>query len=41
MDRLHCHTCVWKTASTWAGTCRTFTLALDDGSSDVAKFKFK
>ena len=35
------YTYVWKTASTWAGTCRTFTLTLDDGSSDVTKFKFK
>ena len=32
---------VWATNSAWAGTCRQFVLTLNDGSSHVAKFKFK
>lgn len=31
---------VWKTEDSWAGTCRTFTLTLDDGSAHQAMFKF-
>jgi hypothetical protein len=34
------YTYVWKTDSTWTGTCRTFTLKLADGSSRQAYFKF-
>ena len=34
------YTYVWKSDSTWAGTCRTFTLKLADGSSHQAYFKF-
>ncbi|TFD23831.1 PxKF domain-containing protein [Cryobacterium lyxosi] len=32
---------VWKTASDWAGTCRTFHLKLDDGSIHEAQFSFR
>lgn len=32
---------VWKTQSSWAGTCRQFTLRLTDGTEHVALFKFK
>jgi hypothetical protein len=32
---------VWKTDSSWSGTCRVFTLKLIDGSVHVAYFKFK
>ncbi len=32
---------IWKTDSTWAGTCRTFVLKLLDGSYHQADFKFK
>ncbi|MBO1268115.1 PxKF domain-containing protein [Arthrobacter cavernae] len=31
---------VWKTESTWAGSCRTFDMVLDDGSSHQAMFRF-
>jgi PKD repeat protein/lysophospholipase L1-like esterase len=31
---------VWKTESSWAGTCRTFDMTLDDGSSHQATFRF-
>lgn len=31
---------VWKTETSWAGTCRTFDLTMDDGSSHRATFKF-
>lgn len=31
---------VWKTESSWAGTCRTFDMILDDGSSHQAMFRF-
>lgn len=31
---------VWKTEKAWAGTCRTFTLGLDDGSTHQATFRF-
>lgn len=30
----------WKTLSTYAGTCRKFTLTLNDGTPHVAYFKF-
>ncbi|HEX8148849.1 MAG TPA: PxKF domain-containing protein [Pyrinomonadaceae bacterium] len=32
---------VWKTESSWAGTCRVLTVKLNDGSSHTANFKFK
>jgi CSLREA domain-containing protein len=32
---------VWKTDSSWAGTCRQFTLKLSDGTVHLAIFKFK
>jgi len=32
---------VWKTESSWAGTCRQLVVTLNDGSSHVANFKFK
>jgi uncharacterized repeat protein (TIGR01451 family) len=32
---------VWKTESSWAGTCRELVVTLNDGSVHVAKFKFK
>ena len=31
----------WKTDSSWAGTCRQLVVTLNDGSTHVAKFKFK
>lgn len=35
------YTYVWKTEKAWAGTCRTFQLKLDDGSTHTASFKFR
>ena len=35
------YTYVWKTDKAWAGTCRTFQLKLDDGSTHTASFKFR
>lgn len=32
---------VWKTESSWAGTCRVLTVKLVDGTSHTANFKFK
>jgi uncharacterized repeat protein (TIGR01451 family) len=32
---------VWKTDSSWAGTCRQLVLTLNDGSVHTANFKFK
>jgi uncharacterized repeat protein (TIGR01451 family) len=32
---------VWKTDSSWAGTCRQLQVKLNDGSVHVANFKFK
>lgn len=32
---------VWKTESSWAGTCRQLVMTLNDGSVHVANFKFK
>jgi hypothetical protein len=32
---------VWKTESSWAGTCRQLRVILNDGSTHVANFKFK
>ena len=32
---------VWKTESSWAGTCRVLTVALIDGTTHTATFKFK
>ncbi|MDY0811845.1 PxKF domain-containing protein [Kitasatospora purpeofusca] len=34
------YTYVWKTDKAWAGTCRTFTLGLDDGTTHTALFHF-
>ncbi|WP_406190500.1 PxKF domain-containing protein [Streptomyces sp. NBC_01017] len=31
----------WKTEKAWSGTCREFTLTLDDGISHTANFQFK
>ena len=30
---------VWKTETSWSGTCRTFTMTLNDGSSHDATFR--
>jgi hypothetical protein len=32
---------IWKTSSSWAGTCRQLVLTLNDCSVHVANFKFK
>jgi len=32
---------IWKTESSWAGTCRQLVITLDDGSVHTANFKFK
>lgn len=32
---------VWKTESSWAGTCRVLTVGLIDGTTHAAYFKFK
>jgi uncharacterized repeat protein (TIGR01451 family) len=32
---------VWKTESSWAGTCRQLIVKLNDGTEHIAKFKFK
>jgi hypothetical protein len=32
---------VWKTESSWAGTCRQLRVTLNDGSVHIANFKFK
>jgi hypothetical protein len=32
---------VWKTESSWAGTCRQLVVTLNDGSAHIANFKFK
>ncbi|QQQ80211.1 PxKF domain-containing protein [Saccharothrix sp. 6-C] len=32
---------VWKTESSWAGTCRRLVLTLDDGSTHDAVFRFR
>lgn len=32
---------VWKTNKSWAGTCRRFTLKLDDGSAYATDFDFR
>ena len=32
---------VWKTQSSWAGTCRQLVLTLNDGTVHTANFKFK
>ncbi|HVF49950.1 MAG TPA: immunoglobulin-like domain-containing protein [Pyrinomonadaceae bacterium] len=32
---------VWKTESSWAGTCRQLVVGLNDGSTHRANFKFK
>lgn len=35
------YTYVWKTSTTWKGTCRRLTVKLSDGSTHVANFQFK
>jgi hypothetical protein len=35
------YTYVWKTVSTWAGTCRQLMVKLNDGTTHLAYFKFK
>jgi hypothetical protein len=35
------YTYVWKTEKSWAGTCRTLVVKLDDGTFHWANFKFK
>ncbi|HEX6711326.1 MAG TPA: PxKF domain-containing protein, partial [Rubrobacter sp.] len=35
------YTYVWKTQKAWAGTCRQFTMKLDDGTTHSADFKFR
>jgi Domain of unknown function (DUF5011)/HYR domain/Domain of unknown function DUF11 len=32
---------VWKTESSWAGTCRQLVVTLNDGSVHIANFKFR
>jgi hypothetical protein len=32
---------IWKTESSWAGTCRQLTVKLNDGSVHTANFKFR
>ena len=34
------HTYVWKTNSSWAGTCRKFVLTLANGTTHEALFRF-
>ncbi|MBI1758725.1 MAG: PxKF domain-containing protein [Actinobacteria bacterium] len=35
------YTMVWKTASSWAGSCRRLTVAFGDGTQQVAEFRFR
>ncbi len=35
------YTYVWKTETSWAGTCRTLVVKLNDGTYHYANFKFK
>jgi hypothetical protein len=35
------YTWVWKTDGAWKGSCRTLTVALDDGTQHTALFRFK
>ncbi|MCO4263942.1 PxKF domain-containing protein [Pseudarthrobacter sp. MDT3-26] len=35
------YTYVWKTQKDWAGTCRQFTLGLNDGTTHTALFDFR
>lgn len=35
------YTYIWKTESSWAGTCRQLVITLNDGSVHTANFKFK
>ncbi|WP_157768961.1 PxKF domain-containing protein [Pseudarthrobacter sulfonivorans] len=35
------YTYVWKTQKAWAGTCRQFTLGLNDGTTHTALFDFR
>jgi hypothetical protein len=34
------YTWVWKTSSSYAGTCQVFTLGLNDGTTHTAQFRF-
>jgi len=35
------YTYIWKTDSSWVGTCRQLVIQLNDGSIHRANFKFK
>ena len=35
------YTYIWKTDKRWAGSCREFTLKLDDGTEHRASFSFR
>jgi hypothetical protein len=35
------YTYVWKTNSSWAGTCRQLVVKLNDGTEHRANFKFR
>ncbi len=35
------YTYVWKTDKSWSGTCRTFELTLNDGSSHFTTISLK
>jgi hypothetical protein len=35
------YTWVWKTDKSWAGTCRTLTVALNDNTEQTALFTFR
>jgi uncharacterized repeat protein (TIGR01451 family) len=35
------YTYIWKTESSWAGTCRQLVITLNDGTVHTANFKFK
>ena len=35
------YTYTWQTNAAWAGTCRQFTLTLNDGTQHVAYFQYR
>jgi hypothetical protein len=35
------YTTIWRTSSTWAGTCRRLTLSFNDGSTRTLDYRFK
>jgi hypothetical protein len=35
------YTYIWKTEKAWKGTCRILVVALNDGSQNVARFRFR